>query len=263
MVDLLGLSDAPEHHVGQPAAEYFYGDAGQETINAKCQREDKSFLGIEKEMTFRDGATRFLRIDASVIRDLDGHPVGAMTLAADLTDIKAQQRQIEAQQAKTTETAKAADEIANRLSTATEELSAQVEQSSQGAQLQSKRVAATATAMEEMNATVLEVAKNASQAADTSDKARNKAQEGADIVRRGGPGHRPGPAPGPGPQVRHDRTGHPGPGHRTDHERDLRHRRPDQPAGPERGHRGPPGPGRPDAASPWWPTRCASWPRRP
>ena len=65
---------------------------------------------------------------------------------------------------------------------ASEQLSAQIEQSSRGAGEQSHRVSETATAMEEMNATVLEVAKNASQAAETSEGARKKAQEGATIV---------------------------------------------------------------------------------
>ena len=184
MLGMLGLKGLPEQFYGQTSAEFFYGDPSRDTISHQCLHNGKNILGVESELAFRDNKTHFLRIDASLIRDLDGNMVGAITMVADLTDIKAQQRQIEAQQAKTAETAKAADEIANRLSTATEELSAQVEQSSQGAQLQSKRVAETATAMEEMNATVLEVAKNASQAADTSDKARNKAQEGADIVRR-------------------------------------------------------------------------------
>ena len=67
---------------------------------------------------------------------------------------------------------------------ASQELSAQIEQSSRGAEEQSHRVAETATAMEEMNATVLEVAKNASRAAETSDLARAKAQEGEDIVEK-------------------------------------------------------------------------------
>ena len=68
------------------------------------------------------------------------------------------------------------------MTSASEELSAQIEQSSKGSEEQSHRVSETATAMEEMNATVLEVAKNASQAAETSDSARKKAQEGAGIV---------------------------------------------------------------------------------
>jgi len=68
------------------------------------------------------------------------------------------------------------------VSSASEELSAQIEQSSRGSENQAQRVGETATAMEEMNATVLEVAKNASQAAETSDAAKRKAQEGSGVV---------------------------------------------------------------------------------
>ena len=67
---------------------------------------------------------------------------------------------------------------------ASDALSTQVAQSSQGAENQSRRMTETATAMEEMNATVLEVARNASEASESSDKARSKAQEGAAIVNR-------------------------------------------------------------------------------
>jgi len=68
------------------------------------------------------------------------------------------------------------------VTSASEQLSAQIEQSSQGAQEQSGRVGETATAMEEMNATVLEVAKNASQAAESAENAKRKAEDGAVIV---------------------------------------------------------------------------------
>jgi methyl-accepting chemotaxis protein len=74
------------------------------------------------------------------------------------------------------------EKVVEVVSSASEELSAQIEQSSRGTEVQSTRVGETATAMEEMNATVLEVAKNASQAAESSNTARNKAQEGAKIV---------------------------------------------------------------------------------
>ena len=65
---------------------------------------------------------------------------------------------------------------------ASEELSSQIEESSRGAETQAQRVAETATSMEQMNSTVLEVAKNASQAAQTADAARGKAQEGSQVV---------------------------------------------------------------------------------
>ncbi len=74
------------------------------------------------------------------------------------------------------------EKVVEVISSASEELSAQVEQSSRGTEVESQRIAETATAMEEMNATVLEVAKNASQAADSSGEARAKALEGSKIV---------------------------------------------------------------------------------
>ena len=68
------------------------------------------------------------------------------------------------------------------VSSASEQLSAQVEQSGRGAEQQASRMAEVATAMEEMNATVLEVAKSAGRAADGSDSARTKANGGATVV---------------------------------------------------------------------------------
>jgi methyl-accepting chemotaxis protein len=68
------------------------------------------------------------------------------------------------------------------VTSASDELAAQVEQASRGSEAQAQRVGETATAMEEMNATVLEVAKNAGEASETSAKARAKAEEGETAV---------------------------------------------------------------------------------
>ena len=68
------------------------------------------------------------------------------------------------------------------VSTVTEQLSALIVQSSRGAEEQSHRVSVTSSAMEEMNATVGEVAENAAKASETSDAARAKAQDGAQMV---------------------------------------------------------------------------------
>ena len=74
------------------------------------------------------------------------------------------------------------EEVAGIVSSASGELSAQIEQSEHGATEQAARVAETATAMEEMNSTVLEVAKNAGTASDVSGKTRDKADAGAAVV---------------------------------------------------------------------------------
>ncbi|MEG2172627.1 MAG: methyl-accepting chemotaxis protein [Desulfovibrionaceae bacterium] len=68
------------------------------------------------------------------------------------------------------------------VTSASTELSAQIEQSERGSGEQAARLAETATAMEEMNSTVLEVAKNAGLAADVSATTRTNASDGSDIV---------------------------------------------------------------------------------
>ncbi|MFW5488792.1 MAG: methyl-accepting chemotaxis protein [Desulfovibrio sp.] len=73
-------------------------------------------------------------------------------------------------------------DIVEIISSASENLSTQIETSANGADVQCQRTAETATAMEEMNATVLEVAQSASAAASTSNDATSRANEGAEIV---------------------------------------------------------------------------------
>ena len=74
------------------------------------------------------------------------------------------------------------EDVVEILSSASDELAAQVGQSSRGSEEQNGRVAETATAMEEMNATVLEVARNAGEAASAAENARTRAEDGAGIV---------------------------------------------------------------------------------
>ncbi len=65
---------------------------------------------------------------------------------------------------------------------ASQELSTQVSESNQGVSITSDRITETASAMEEMNATVLEVARSAGDAASVSSDARIKADKGSEIV---------------------------------------------------------------------------------
>jgi methyl-accepting chemotaxis protein len=104
---------------------------------------------------------------------------------ARLATAEAQKAKEQAEAAKREGMLHAADSlegVVEIVTSASEELAAQVEQSSRGAEQQAQRIGETATAMEQMNATVLEVARNASQAADTSGQARSKAEEGSKRV---------------------------------------------------------------------------------
>nr|WP_155934732.1 bacteriohemerythrin [Pseudodesulfovibrio alkaliphilus] len=78
--------------------------------------------------------------------------------------------------------AKASD-ISRDVAASVVQLARQVDEVNHGTDVQRDRMAETATAMEEMNATVLEVARNASNAAHSADRARENARTGAEGVR--------------------------------------------------------------------------------
>lgn len=74
------------------------------------------------------------------------------------------------------------ESVVEIVTSAAEQLSAQIEQSSHGAEEQSRHFGEAAASMEQMNATVLEVSKNASNAAGTADQAKLNAIDGANVV---------------------------------------------------------------------------------
>ena len=90
-------------------------------------------------------------------------------------------------QAKTEAMLVAADkleQVGSVVSSASTELSAQIEQSDRGAAESAQRLSEAATAMNEMNATVQEVAKNAGSASAASAETQQKAEAGAQVVEK-------------------------------------------------------------------------------
>lgn len=79
-------------------------------------------------------------------------------------------------------TAHQLENVVAGLASASEQLSSQIELSSHGAQEQASRITEAATAMEEMNCTTVEVAKNSSVSAEIADNTKNKALEGSKIT---------------------------------------------------------------------------------
>lgn len=109
--------------------------------------------------------------------DSKGTISSLLQLFTDLTAIKGTQRTI-------VQVAQEANEISNRVAAATEQLAKQVDGVSRGTEVQRDRAASTATAMEEMNVTVLEVARNAGEASEQAENTRQRAQNGKEVVER-------------------------------------------------------------------------------
>ncbi|WP_291326552.1 methyl-accepting chemotaxis protein [Desulfovibrio sp. UCD-KL4C] len=97
----------------------------------------------------------------------------------------AEEARREADNAKRDGMLQAAEHLENivvQVTSASQELSAQIEESRVGAEQQRERTTEAATAMEEMNASVFEVAQNSSQAAESADDAKKQAENGGKIV---------------------------------------------------------------------------------
>lgn len=76
------------------------------------------------------------------------------------------------------------EDVAGIVSSESSALSVQIAESERGASTQASRVAETAAAMEKVNASVLEVAKNAGIASEFSLETRRKAEEGSIVVKK-------------------------------------------------------------------------------
>ncbi len=123
------------------------------------------------------GKTMDVSYTAIPMLDGNGKLSAVLQLVIDLTQIKNTQRTI-------LEVAAQAQAISDRVAAASEQLSAQVGQVVKGTEVQRDRVGSTVTAMEEMNVTVMEVARSAGQASEQADGTRAKANEGAELVNR-------------------------------------------------------------------------------
>jgi len=124
----------------------------------------------------------FIKIDAAPIFDLENRSLGCFAQFAVLTEVKRQEETLVETNKVICETADQAGSIAAQVAAAAAELSSVVEQTGRGMDVQRSRTGETATAMQQMNATVLEVAKNASGAAEQAELTMRKAREGADTV---------------------------------------------------------------------------------
>jgi len=182
-LDMLERGGTPESCKGMFFSEFFYGDKARKALIVEVMDKNE---GVVRDVEFKNikGNTRFIQAALSPLHDLDGTVSGGLCMYLDYTEIHRKEEQIVNQGQRMVEAVRTMEEISDSLAQTSRVLSAQVEGASQGAQLQSGRAGETSAAMEEMNATVLEVARNAGSAAERANQARSKAQEGADVVEK-------------------------------------------------------------------------------
>ncbi|WP_449242159.1 methyl-accepting chemotaxis protein, partial [Desulfovibrio sp.] len=179
--DFLEKPGPLEQYVGQKPGVFLWNDSVRVTLAEKAIKERRPLTG-EREFTTPSGRRGYSSAQATPFFDMDGELLGAIYFWSDVTEIRTQQKRIEAQHAMLAQAAARADEISDRLATAAAQLSAQIEEASAGSSHQRERTQETAAAIEQMNATVLEVARNAADAAGNADQARERAHQGEEVA---------------------------------------------------------------------------------
>ncbi len=166
---------AATEYVGRTCGEVFHREDYGTPADALTRAASSGKPCSAETRAHPAGKTIDISYTSIPMQNARGETVAVLQLLIDLTEIKSTQRTI-------MEVVKEALGISNRVAAASEELSAQVEQVSRGTDVQRDRVGSTATAMEQMNSTVMEVARSAGQASEQAEATRGRAARGAELV---------------------------------------------------------------------------------
>lgn len=180
-LEMLGSDEDPESYYGRMISQIFYKDDRKSLIGT-CMDEDTRVHNREAVFKHADGSDINALLNLFPLHDVDGRVIGGCCLYINTTELKRREAEIVSQNERIALAASEATSVSEELSAAATQLSALVSQAHGAAGIQTERTGETATAMEEMNVTVIEVARYALEAATDADEARARAEEGASIV---------------------------------------------------------------------------------
>jgi len=149
----------------------------------QCRQRDGHYEGDVIHIV-KDGKEISIKPTSDVLRDPSGKVIGRMEVARNVTELVEKERGIQANLERISEVNDRIMQVAGAVAATSSTLLDQVTEASDGAESQKSRAMETATAMEQMNATVIEVASNAANAASQADETRDRADKGAEVVKR-------------------------------------------------------------------------------
>ena len=94
-LDLYERDGKPDDYLGMTVGELFYGNPDSPTITGRCLRENRPYTNMTVEAKSARGNMVSVRYNVWPIHDLDGDIIGAFAVLVDLTEIKAQQMEIQ------------------------------------------------------------------------------------------------------------------------------------------------------------------------
>ncbi|OEU66829.1 MAG: chemotaxis protein [Desulfovibrio sp. S3730MH75] len=180
-LEMVGSSAQPESFHGRMISQIFYNDDRKSLIGT-CMDDDVSAMNREAVFKHSDGSDINILANLFPLHDVQGKVIGGCCLYVNTTELKQREALILSQNERIADAAEKAGVVSHDLGEAASQLEGLVSEARRGAVVQVECSTETATAMEEMNATVLEVARHAQEAANDADHARESAERGAQMV---------------------------------------------------------------------------------
>jgi len=181
MMGLLEITKKMEDCIGETSGTFMYRQENFNTATCKAiASKQTGRLTLEYE-THKGNHINVATIAQPLI-DAHGDVTDVISIWQDITETVRQNKIIADSHQNMQNIAVELEQVATIASSASEQLSAQIELSENGAQDQADRVATTATALEEMNATVLEIARNAGTTSDSASNVRSEASAGSESM---------------------------------------------------------------------------------
>ena len=182
-LDMLEIDGPVGACLGKTLAELFYNDPGRETAVGKSIRHGQNFRNLSVTITGHKG--RRIDVLANVFPVYDEHRtcLGGLCLYVDMTALKKAEQVITEKNQRMEAAALELEKSVQELAAIAEGLVAGIGRSDNDTARAARLLSEVATAMNEMTDTVHEVAQNAANASTASSQTRDKAHEGAAVVR--------------------------------------------------------------------------------
>jgi len=181
-LQMLEIDGRPEDYYGKTLAEIFYNDPGRKTAVGRSINGGEVFRNLEVEIKGHKGGVRNVLANVFPLYDSDRRCLGGLCLYLDMTALKQKEQVILQKNESIGNTASDAEALCRRLREASTSLSTSIGQTARGTEAQKGRVAEIGAAMGQMSVAVIEVAKNASNASQGAEDARQRAAKGASVV---------------------------------------------------------------------------------
>uniref|UniRef100_B8DRN3 Methyl-accepting chemotaxis sensory transducer with Pas/Pac sensor n=2 Tax=Nitratidesulfovibrio TaxID=2802295 RepID=B8DRN3_NITV9 len=128
------------------------------------------------------GQTRFVRPYGDIVRDCHGNKAGYLEVASDVSELVMKERDLHAHMERMKQVNAELVSVAGQVADATGAIESQTEGVMRGTENQRGLITESVTAIEQMNATIMEVARSAANASRQADSGQARAQEGARVV---------------------------------------------------------------------------------